>query len=566
MPFSSGNFTPYTPGNPVVDNTDITVDWGNNTMNDIASGLSTCILKDGSQTITANIPFSNFKITGLATGTAATDAATVAQVQGSLPQYLTAVGGTGNAITATASPAATLAVGQVYRFIAAATNTSATTLTIGANAAGAVQSNGAALVGGEIQSGQVIEVFVSAATPIFQLKANGATLPFIDSVPLLHGSSDATKKVIFEVDGLTTATTRTLTVPDISGSILIDTGGVNWTNRLINGDWLIDQINEGALYTYSATTAVGPDGWSGSATGAGVFKLRTLADPDVASLKCLEVTCTTADVSIGATDNYFLQTAVEGYDIADLQPGVSTAAAITIKFKFKTNVTGVYGISVANSATNRSYVGIITVAGTSEAEYTTTLTLDTTGTWLYTNGVGLYMRIALASGANFQTTAGSWGANNMFSTSAQCNFMSANTNVAYLKRVTLVPGSAALAYGPQDIQKALAKAQRYYMKTFNQGVAPAQSIGNTQGAVTGIVSNTSSVNAATLWAFAMRAAPTVTTYNPFAADANWRDVGNTISETVALDTASTSGVIIRSSTHANNAALVIHASASARLS
>ncbi len=215
MPFSSGNFTPYTPGNPVVDGTDITADWGNNTINDIATGLSTCILKDGSQTLTGNIPFSNFKITGLGTGTSATDAATVAQVQGGLPQYLTAVGGTGNAITATATPAATLAIGQVYRFIAAAANTSATTLKIGANTAGAVQTNGAALVGGEIQSGQEIEVFVSdATTPVFQLIGNGATLPFIDSLPLVHGSADATKKLRFEVDGQTTATTRVITGPD----------------------------------------------------------------------------------------------------------------------------------------------------------------------------------------------------------------------------------------------------------------------------------------------------------------------------------------------------------------
>jgi hypothetical protein len=35
------------------------------------------------------------------------------------------------------------------------------------------------------------------------------------------GSSDATKKVAFEVDGLTTATTRTLTVPDASGTIAL---------------------------------------------------------------------------------------------------------------------------------------------------------------------------------------------------------------------------------------------------------------------------------------------------------------------------------------------------------
>jgi len=42
-----------------------------------------------------------------------------------------------------------------------------------------------------------------------------------DSTFRIVGSSDATKKVAFEVDGLTTATTRTLTVPNASGTLAL---------------------------------------------------------------------------------------------------------------------------------------------------------------------------------------------------------------------------------------------------------------------------------------------------------------------------------------------------------
>ena len=66
MAFSSGTFSLYTPGNPTVTGTTISSDWANNTLNDIATGLSTCVLKDGSQTITANIPMSGFTLTGIA--------------------------------------------------------------------------------------------------------------------------------------------------------------------------------------------------------------------------------------------------------------------------------------------------------------------------------------------------------------------------------------------------------------------------------------------------------------------------------------------------------------------
>lgn len=74
MAFSNGTFSLYTPGNPVVTGTTIQSSWANNTLADIATGLTTCVLKDGSQTITANIPLSGFKLTGLGAATVAGDA------------------------------------------------------------------------------------------------------------------------------------------------------------------------------------------------------------------------------------------------------------------------------------------------------------------------------------------------------------------------------------------------------------------------------------------------------------------------------------------------------------
>jgi hypothetical protein len=46
-----------------------------------------------------------------------------------------------------------------------------------------------------------------------------ALAPFIDSQAHIRGSADSTKKVRFEVDGLTTATTRVVTVPDKNGTM-----------------------------------------------------------------------------------------------------------------------------------------------------------------------------------------------------------------------------------------------------------------------------------------------------------------------------------------------------------
>jgi hypothetical protein len=221
----SGTFS-LAAGNPVVTGTTISSTWANNTLSDIATGLSTVICKDGQTTVTANLPMATFKHTGVGAASATTEYARYDQVQNSAPMVLASVAGT-NTVTGTASPTPAAYVrGQVFRFDPAVTNTGATTLNVSSLGAGAVQSRAQALVGGELIAGVPVSVFVSTSTPVFEI-LNSA--PFADSRPLVVGSADATKKVRLEVDGLTTATTRVITVADANFTIgtgweLISTG------------------------------------------------------------------------------------------------------------------------------------------------------------------------------------------------------------------------------------------------------------------------------------------------------------------------------------------------------
>jgi len=71
MPFSgSGTFSPYTPGNPVVSGSTISSSAFNNTIQDIATGLTNAITRDGQSPATANIPMGGNKLTGLAAASA----------------------------------------------------------------------------------------------------------------------------------------------------------------------------------------------------------------------------------------------------------------------------------------------------------------------------------------------------------------------------------------------------------------------------------------------------------------------------------------------------------------
>jgi len=128
-------------------------------MDGMATGLSTCITKDGQTTVTANLPMAGFKHTGIGDAAARNQYAAAGQVQDSSLQYAT-VGGTANAITLTLTPAITAYVaGQVFYFIGTAINTGATTVNVSAVAAKNIYENGAALQGGEIQIGYCYAIF-----------------------------------------------------------------------------------------------------------------------------------------------------------------------------------------------------------------------------------------------------------------------------------------------------------------------------------------------------------------------------------------------------------------------
>lgn len=125
MPFNgAGVYSPPAADFPAVANTLIESAHFNNVINDIATGLSNCITKDGQQTITSNIPMNGFVFTGLGSGISSrTRSANIGDVQDGLANWV-ASGGTGDAVTATYSPAITALVdGQFCFFRATAVNT-----------------------------------------------------------------------------------------------------------------------------------------------------------------------------------------------------------------------------------------------------------------------------------------------------------------------------------------------------------------------------------------------------------------------------------------------------------
>jgi len=146
-------------GNPVVTGTTISSTWANSTLSDISTALTGSIASDGQTVPTANLPMGTYAHTNVGVATVRSMYAVASQVQDNTLQYLTPVSGT-DTITATAPVGmTTYATGQRFTFVAAGTNTGATTLNINSIGAKNITKNGTtALVAGDIATGQAIEV------------------------------------------------------------------------------------------------------------------------------------------------------------------------------------------------------------------------------------------------------------------------------------------------------------------------------------------------------------------------------------------------------------------------
>jgi hypothetical protein len=134
MPYNgSGVFTPVANTvSPAVSATTISSADFNALMADLtAAGLTNAITKDGQTTITANIPFSTNKITGLGDATLLQDACTANQVVDNALIYCgaSAVGTDAYSVTATISPGAYV-TGSRFIFKADVANTGACSLNI----------------------------------------------------------------------------------------------------------------------------------------------------------------------------------------------------------------------------------------------------------------------------------------------------------------------------------------------------------------------------------------------------------------------------------------------------
>lgn len=195
----SGVYTAPAASFPSVASTLIESAKYNDVVNDIATAVTASIAVDGQSTVTANIPLSGYKLTGVGAATARTDAASLATIQDGTGVYVATVGGTADVITLTPSPAITAyATGQTFTFIASGANTTNVTVNVSALGAKAITKNGTtALIAGDIDSGHLVAIqydgtrfqIRATAVPTFGTAALKNTGTSGNTIPLLDGAN-----------------------------------------------------------------------------------------------------------------------------------------------------------------------------------------------------------------------------------------------------------------------------------------------------------------------------------------------------------------------------------------
>jgi hypothetical protein len=263
---------------------------------------------------------------------------------------------------------------------------------------------------------------------------------------------------------------------------------------------VIDQRNAGASVTQGTSDTYSLDRFLGYGNITSKFTMQQSSTAPAGFVNSVVITSSAATV-VGSSDQYYFAQKIEGYNTADLNWGSATdAKTVTLSFWARASVIGTYSVFLLNNGSAYSYVAnyTISVANTWEQK-TITIAGPTVGTWLTTNGLGIYLGWDLGSGSTFNQTAGSWQAANKRATSGSTQLVATSGATLYLTGVQLEVGSTATSFDYRPYGTEFALCQRYYWKYNNNYI------------VSGFNENSSGFLAAFTLPTQMRTAPTMGT-------------------------------------------------------
>ena len=379
-------------------------------------------------------------------------------------------------------------------------------------------------------------------------------------------SGDTTGNLVFNTGG---ANTTALTISNAQNANFV--GSVNsintfgFKNRIINGDMRIDQRNAGALKNPAVNATYYLDRWyaiSGAASKYSIGQNAGAVTPPAGFINYLGCTSLSA-YTVGASEQFTIRQAIEGLNISDLAWGTASAKTITISAQVRSSLTGTFGGSIYNNAGDRSYPFTYSIpTANTWTSISVTIAGDTSGTWLTTSGVGIYVGFSIGAGATVSGTAGSWSSTLYRSATGGVSVVGTSGATFYLTGVQLEVGSLATGFEYNDYGRQLIQCQRYYEKTYDIGTVPGTA--TTAGTITSFPS-TYALYFVGAFKVTKRTTPTVTYYSTFAGAAGNYSINNTSDAAITALSAGTNYFSSYTATLPGNVAAYVQSIATAEL-
>jgi len=336
-------------------------------------------------------------------------------------------------------------------------------------------------------------------------------------------------------------------------------------NNIINGNF--DFWQRGASFVtasgYTSDRFQVTEASGGSVDVTRNTDVPTVAESGFQSRYSFRVDVNVADVSIG-NEGVYISQRIEGNNYQSIH-----AKKAVLSFWVKSNKTGQYSCAFRNQAFDRSYVSPYTINVTDTWEKKEiALTLDSAGTWLFDNTIGIRVAFSLMAGPTFNTpdaNKNQWINANATGLDSDVNFMDNAANYIQFSQVMLNEGEVAGAFSRsgRTIQEELANCQRYYEKSYDLDTVPGTA--TSVGRLAHIRSN--GLGGQTIYYKVRKrvAANTTTLWTQGGVINNWFDVNSSVNRSVSVSNSGQWAMEISVGTAAALSGLIGHFTADAEL-
>ena len=234
-------------------------------------------------------------------------------------------------------------------------------------------------------------------------------------------------------------------------------------NRIINGDFRIDQRNNGASGTAAGVYTVDRWQYGAAQLNKGTWARAAIGNAVPGFPYCLGFQSSSAYTPLAA-DYFAFTQAVEADAISDFMWGTAQAQPVTLSFWASSSLSGTFSGSIRSYGGGRTYPFTFTLpAGGAWAKTVITIPGDTSGTWnLSGNSGGLYLGFDLGCGANNRGPANAWASAGYIGVTGAVGIVATSGAYFNVTGVKLEVGSVATLFNRQSLAKSMADCQRYF--------------------------------------------------------------------------------------------------------